>query len=273
MSLATAQSAVEFIHQHAPDFTPQLSIILGSGLTDVTADMDIVAKIDYRAIPGFPKPTVKGHSGQLILGYLQELPIAVLQGRTHYYEHKHYDPIKLYIHTLKQLNCRDLLITGASGSLNEDITPGELVLIADHINWQLPNPLLGPNDDTIGPRFPDLTFAYDPHLRELFMACAKQTNLSLSEGVYLATSGPTYETAAEIHAFRMLGADAVGMSIVPEVIIANHCGLRVAAFACITNFATGLTATRHQHQQILSVAEQCSQRLRQLLANYININY
>jgi purine-nucleoside phosphorylase len=269
MSSTTVQAAVDFIQQHAPDFTPELALLLGSGLGGATNDVQVVAQIDYQDIPGFPKPTVSGHSGQLILGYLAKLPVMVLQGRAHFYEHQDYAAIKQYIRTVKGLGCRDLLITGASGSLNDQITPGDLLLIADHINLQLPNPLLGANDETIGPRFPDLTFAYHPDFRQSLMTCAQSAQFPLPEGIYLVTSGPTYETAAEIRAFRLLGADAVGMSIVPEVILANHCGLRVAAIACITNFATGLTATRHEHSHVLAIADRCAQQLSQLLMSYV----
>jgi xanthosine phosphorylase len=269
MSSTTVQAAVDFIRRHAPDFIPELALLLGSGLGDVVSDVQVVAQIDYQDIPGFPKPTVSGHGGRLVLGYLAELPVVVLEGRAHFYEHQNYTAIKQYVRTVKELGCRDLLITGASGSLDDQLTPGELLLIADHINLQLPNPLLGANDETIGPRFPDLTFAYDPGFRQSLTVSAQAARIPLPEGVYLVTSGPTYETAAEIRAFRLLGADAVGMSVVPEVIIANHCGLRVAAIACITNFATGLTATRHEHSNVLAIAERCAQQLRQLLMSYV----
>ena len=205
--------------------------------------------------------------GQLTLGYLKKLPVVCLQGRSHFYEDGSFESLKTYIRTLKLIGCRYLIVTNASGSLHADMPPGDLMLITDHLNFQGTNPLIGPNDEAFGPRFPSLDEAYDKTLRQHFLKTAGHLQIKLHQGVYAYMTGPSYETAAEISALKTLGADAVGMSTVPEILVANHCGLKIAAIATLTNFATGLASFSHSHTQVLSVAKQATVQLMTLLTD------
>jgi xanthosine phosphorylase len=226
--------------------------------------------IQYQDIPGFPKINVAGHSGRLVLGYCKGLPVVCMQGRSHTYEGlEHYECVKTYIRTLKLLGCTYFIATNASGSLREDLAPGELLLVSDHINLQPSNPLIGPNDDEFGPRFYPLDAAYDKTMRDKFLAIADKKSIKLSQGVYLSVLGPHFETAAEIRAFKQLGADAVGMSTVPEVLVATHCGLKVAVIATITNYATGLSSSSHTHEEVIQMAAKASSKLNALIKDYI----
>ena len=262
--LAAAQ-----INQAWPEFKPKIGIILGSGLGGFAEQLDDVVFIDYEQLPGFPKTTVQGHGGKLALGYLAGVGVVCLQGRAHSYEGGDYETVKTYVRTLKLLGCEYFLATNASGSLHQDIAPGELMMITDHINMQPGNPLVGPNDDEFGPRFLPLDKAYDRGMRELLLSVARKENISLHQGVYIAVLGPNYETAAEIRAFRILGADAVGMSTVPEVLIANHCGMKVAVIATITNFATGLDSTSHSHESVVLTASRAVEKLNRLIKQFV----
>jgi len=262
-----AHSATEIIQQRAPHILPRVGIILGSGLTNFIENIRDPIAIPYSDLPGFPQISVQGHGKQLILGTIHNVPVACLQGRAHPYEGTHaLENIKTYVRTLKLLGCENVIITNASGSLDEHMAPGSLMLISDHINLQASNPLIGPNEDEFGPRFYPLDNAYDTDLRDLAEKIAQKEPFDLHKGVYIAVSGPHYETAAEIHAFRMLGANAVGMSTVPEVLVANHCGLKVCAIATITNYATGLKfQTPHSHEEVLKTAAKASIHLNKLL--------
>ncbi len=226
----------------------------------------------YDELPGFGQVTVHGHHGNLVLGFLSGVPVVCLQGRSHLYEGPQaLDTIKNYVRTLKLLGCDYFLATNASGSLQEEVGPGELMLIRDHINFQPTNPLVGPNDDAMGPRFYPLDQAYDEDFCNTIKNAAKQENITLHDGVYLAVLGPHYETAAEIKAFKILGADAVGMSTVPEVLVANHCGLRVGVIATITNYATGLAKTSHNHDSVVATANQAADKLNKLLRKIVTL--
>ena len=266
---SSAHAAVALIKQSLPNFKPKIGIILGSGLGGFAEQLDNAVTIDYDQLPGFPKTTVQGHGGKLVLGYLSGVGVVCLQGRSHGYEGEGYDAVKTYVRTLKLLGCDYFLATNASGSLREEVAPGELMLITDHINLQPGNPLIGPNDDEFGPRFLALDNAYDHELRELFLNIAKNEDIALHQGVYIAVSGPNYETAAEIRAFRTMGADAVGMSTVPEVLVANHCGMKVAVIATITNFATGLAATSHNHESVVLTASRAVEKLNRLVKQFV----
>ena len=206
-------------------------------------------------LPGFPAPGVAGHSGRVVLGTLAGLPAACLQGRRHVYEGGDPGAMRAPVRALKQAGAEALLVTNAAGSLRAEVGPGRLMAITDHINLLGVNPLTGPNDDAVGPRFPSLRDAYDPALLEQLRAAAAALGIELAEGVYLATAGPTFETPAEIRMFRTLGADAVGMSTVPEVILARHAGLRVVAVSAITNLAEGMGGEELSHEQTLRNAE------------------
>jgi len=242
--------------------------VLGSGLGSIADRIVRPVVIGYDAIPGFPRPSVEGHAGRLVLGDFGGVPVACLQGRVHLYEGTAGHEARHYIRTLKVLGCEVLVLTNAAGSLRREAGPGSLMLITDHINMQPLNPLTGPNDDEFGPRFPPLDEAYDPGLRAQMHAAAGDAGLVLHDGVYLALLGPSFETPAEIRAYGRLGADAVGMSTAPEAIVARHCGLRVAAVSAITNLAVGLGDAPLSHEQTLTVAKQCAGDMQRLLAAF-----
>jgi xanthosine phosphorylase len=246
-------------------FVPRLGLVLGSGLAEVADAIDATAVVGYEDLPGFPRPGVAGHHGRLVLGTLAGLPVACLQGRAHVYEGVAPGSLATPVRTLRRAGAELLLVTNAAGSLRPEVGPGRLMLITDHINLLGVNPLTGPNDDAIGPRFPSLRDAYDPALRAALRDAARAESVDLAEGVYLATPGPSFETPAEIRAFRTLGADAVGMSTVPEVIAARHCGLRVAALSVVTNLAEGLGEEPLSHEQTLAFATAAAGDLRRVV--------
>lgn len=263
--------ASEYIKKLHPSFKPTVGVILGSGLGQFADELNDSVSINYDQLPGFPVPTVKGHGGKLILGYCNGVGVICLQGRAHTYEGaEHYETVKNYVRTLKLMGCTYFIATNASGSLREEVGPGELMLIKDHINLQPSNPLIGPNDDEFGSRFYPLDNAYDADMRSQFLSLAQKNNIRLNEGVYISVLGPHYETAAEIKAFKIWGADAVGMSTVPEVLVANHCGMKVAVIAMITNYATGLSATSHCHDAVVKTASDAAVKLNTLLKQYIS---
>ncbi len=261
--------ATDLITKRVPDFKPRLGIILGSGLGGFAEQLEDAVSISYKELPGFPTMTVQGHYGNLVLGYLDGIGVICLQGRSHSYEDTDYAPVRTYIRTLRLLGCDHLLITNASGSLCEEIGPGELMLITDHINMQPGNPLVGPNDEEFGPRFPALDNVYDQNLRKTLLQIAENEAITLHQGVYISVLGPNYETAAEIRAFRRMGADAVGMSTVPEVLVANHCGMKIAVIATITNYATGLACTKHTHEAVVMTATIAGEKLNRLIKRFI----
>jgi xanthosine phosphorylase len=261
-------SAAAVLCEAAPGLTPRLGIVLGSGLGGLTAALADPAPVAYGDLPGFPPTGVAGHRGQVVLGRLNGLPVACLAGRTHVYEGGDPGAMQGPVRALKALGAEALLITNAAGSLNPGVGPGRLMAIADHINLLGVNPLTGPNDDAIGPRFPSLRDAYDPELRRRLQAAAEALDIDLPEGVYLATAGPSFETPAEIRAFRTLGADAVGMSTVPEVILARHCGLKVVAVSAITNLAEGMGGEELSHEQTLRNADLAARDLTRLVARF-----
>ncbi len=252
-----------------PGYQPQIAVVLGSGLGGFVDHLEDRVVIPYADLPGFPISSVHGHAGKLVLGRTSGKDVICLQGRAHPYEGENHAAVKMYVRTLQRLGCNYFIATNAVGSLNKDVQPGELMLINDHINFQSSNPLVGPNDDDFGPRFLPVDQAYNVKLREQFLSTASELNIHLHEGVYFAVLGPSYETAAEIRAFRLLGADVVGMSTVPEVLIAHHCGMKVAVISTITNFATGLNTTDHDHNDVVKVAARGGEKLNQLLCRWI----
>jgi purine-nucleoside phosphorylase len=250
---------------------PRLGIILGSGLGAVAEALDDAVTIPYTELPDFPQPSVHGHAGTLALGTLSGLSVAVLQGRRHVYEGGDPGAMRGPVRALKAAGAEALFVTNAAGSLNAEAGPGSLMAIADHINMLGVNPLTGPNDDAIGPRFPSLRDAYDPELRGLLHTAAGSLGIALAEGVYLATAGPSFETPAEIRAFRTLGADAVGMSTIPEVILARHAGMRVAAVSAITNLAEGMGGEALSHEQTLRYAAVAAGDLTRLIIEFCRV--
>jgi xanthosine phosphorylase len=248
---------------------PRVGIILGSGLGTVADAVAEPTAIGYDELPGFPRPTVAGHGGKAVLGRVGDVPVAVLQGRAHVYEGGDLETIRTPVRALRAAGAEILVITNAAGSLRPELGPGQLMAIADHINLSGVNVLAGPNDEEIGPRFTSLRDAYDPELRELLRGAAAELGVELPEGVYLAVSGPTFETPAEIRAFGMLGADAVGMSTVHETAVARHCGLRVAAVSAITNLAEGMSPEPLSHEQTLRDAQRAADALAPLLVRFV----
>lgn len=249
--------------------TPQTALILGSGLGNVAGDIKNPLIIPYAEIEGFPQSTVAGHCGQMVIGRLGGREVLCLQGRFHLYEGHAPSVIAEVIRALKAVGIKELVITNAAGSLNPAFAPGEIMMINDHINFSGRNPLVGPNDDTAGPRFVDLSNAYDAGLREKARKTAAREKIKLNEGIYLMVLGPNFETAAEIRAFRTLGADAVGMSTVPEVIAAVHCGIKVVAFSAITNYGTGMQNGALSHEETLAGAAKAAGSLTALIRSYL----
>ena len=254
--------------RRAPE-PPRVGIVLGSGLGAVAEAVQGAVTVSYEELPGFPRPTVAGHAGSAVLGHIGSVPVAVFQGRAHLYEGGAMDLIRTPIRALAQAGAEILILTNAAGSLREEAGPGSLMSISDHINLTGVNVLSGPNDDAIGPRFPSLRDAYDPQLRARLHATAEQIGVTLHEGVYLAVGGPSFETPAEIRAFRTLGADAVGMSTVHETIVARHAGMRVVAISAITNLAEGMQAEALSHEQTLRDAARAASDLAPLITKFV----
>jgi xanthosine phosphorylase len=251
--MSDADAAAARIREALPGI--RAGLVLGSGLGSIAERIDRVAQLRYDELPGFPRPSVAGHVGRLTLGRLAGVPIACLEGRAHWYEGAPLAAMRVPIRALRLAGAEMIVLTNAAGSLRESMGAGRLMLLADHINFLPGNPLVGPNDEMIGPRFPSLRDAYDPVLRGTMRDAASRLGIDLAEGVYIAYPGPSFETPAEIRAFQLLGADAVGMSTVPETIIARHCGLRVCALSVIANLAEGLSVESPSHAQTLAAAE------------------
>lgn len=246
-------AAADYIRQRITQ-TPQIGLVLGSGLGDFADTLENPTKIPYADIPDFPQPTVEGHSGAFVFGTKQGKSVVALQGRLHYYEGFTQQEITLPIRVLAALGVKTLLLTNAAGGVNLGFKPGDLMLISDHINYSGANPLIGPNLEKFGPRFPDMSDLYTSALREKIKEMAAQAGIELREGVYAMYSGPNYETPAEIRMFRTLGADAVGMSTVPEALIAGHSGLQVIGISCITNMAAGVLPVKLNHAEVVETA-------------------
>ena len=233
---------------------PTIAMVLGSGLGDFADTLEEAVRIPFSQIPNFPIPTVSGHAGALVFGKKQGREVVVLQGRIHFYEGLPQNEITLPIRVLAAIGVKTLILTNAAGGVNTGFTPGDLMLISDHINYSFSNPLIGPNLDAFGPRFPDATDIYTAELRDEIRTAAQKAGIPLREGVYMMFSGPSYETPAEIRMARVLGADAVGMSTVPEALVAAHCGLRVVGISCITNMAAGVLPRKLDHREVMETA-------------------
>jgi purine-nucleoside phosphorylase len=248
-----AASAAKFILSKTK-LRPQIGLVLGSGLGAFADEFEKATKILYKNIPHFPQSTAIGHAGQLVIGNVGNIPVVGMQGRVHLYEGYSAKEVALPMRVFKLMGIQAVILTNAAGGINLNYSQGALVAIRDHINLQSANPLIGPNDDRFGPRFPDMTRAYDPEFRRFVAEEGKKRKHNLHEGVYLALAGPNYETPAEIHAFRTLGADLVGMSTVPEVIAARHCNIRVLGISCVTNMAAGVTGEPLTAEEVFETA-------------------
>ena len=246
-------AAAEYIRKIVPTM-PTVGMILGSGLGDYADLLEDPIRIPFSQVPNFPTPTVPGHNGALVFGRRQGKNVVVLQGRIHYYEGLPMQEITLPVRVLAALGVKQLVLTNACGGINTAFHPGDLMLITDHINFSGANPLIGPNLDAFGPRFPDCSDIYTKTLRDAIKETASAAGISLQEGVYAMYSGPNYETPAEIRMFRILGADVVGMSTVPEALVAAQCGIQVVGISCITNMAAGVLPQKLSHQEVMETA-------------------
>lgn len=266
------QEVVDIAQQRRPGFTPKIGVILGSGIGGLADQVEQPTFIDYQELPGFPQPKVQGHRGRLVLGILGGKPVACLQGRVHFYEGNVQNYLRQMVRSLQLMGCHALLVTNAAGSLKPDMPAGSLMMMTDHINYSLPNPLCGPNDEAIGPRFIGMDHAYDISLQQNMRQAAAKARIPLHEGVYLGCLGPSFETPAEIRAFSRLGADAVGMSTIPEVILARHCGLKVAGVSLITNLAAGMGQELLTHEHTLQQAAKSSAKLQELVVEFLRLS-
>lgn len=240
---------------------PEIGIILGSGLgslVDIMKEKDVIA---YSDIPNFPQTHVEGHAGNLVIGKIGDRTVAAMQGRFHYYEGYSMKEVTYPIYVMKQLGVKYLIVTNACGGINPSFVPGDLMLITDYINFLGTNSLFGQNDDRLGTRFPDMSEAYSKELLAKAEKIGSELGINYKQGVYAIFSGPCYETAAEIRAYKTLGADAIGMSTVPETIAANYLGMKVLGIACITNMATGISKTKHSHEAVVKTANEASEKL------------
>lgn len=262
--------AVEFIKSKI-SVTPDTGIILGSGLGDFADEIDKSIVIPYEEIPNFMKVKVKGHAGNLVVGMVSGKPVAVLQGRYHFYEGHDIRDIVFPVRVLCSLGIQNLLITNAAGGINSAFAPGDLMVISDHINLMGENPLSGDNDERIGPRFPDMSTIYDKVLSEKIISTARSMKISIKSGVYAGLRGPSYETPAEIRMLKTIGADSVGMSTVPEGIAAKHMGMKVAGISCITNFAAGIIDQPLDHSEVTETADRVKEDFISLLTRVISI--
>ena len=263
-----ATAAADYIRSLTP-LEPRLGIILGSGLGNFAAQAENSTAIPYADIPHFPQSTVEGHSGKLVLGHIAGVPVAVMQGRVHAYEGYPLSEVTFPTRVLGLLGCKSLIVTNAAGGINTSYQQGSLVAISDHINLTGANAALGPNESNFGPRFFDMTAAYSPQLRALAQAEAAKQNIPLAEGVYLAVLGPSYETPAEIRAFRTLGADLVGMSTVHEVIIARHMGIEILGISLVTNMAAGVLDEAINHEEVMETGLRVERQFTGLLTALI----
>ena len=264
-----ASEASRYILAKAQSRAPRVAVVLGSGLGAVADAVEDGVEISYGEIPHFVGSTVEGHEGKLIIGSCSGVDIALMKGRFHFYEGYSMEEVTLPIRVFTLMGVRSLVLTNAAGGTAPHLSPGSLMVITDHINLMGENPLRGPNDDRFGPRFPDMTSVYAPAYIEAAHEVAREIGVVLSEGVYMALRGPTYETPAEIRMMRKLGADAVGMSTVPEATVARHCGMSVLAISCITNVAAGLTSAEINHSEVMEVGMRAGKQLAELIVRVI----
>lgn len=254
MDFIKIQNAAQFLKDKYEN-SPKIGLILGSGLGVLADEIEQPVKIAYNDIPDFPVSTVEGHAGQLVFGSIHGVEVVAMQGRFHFYEGYSFEKVTFPVRVMKELGVEILIVTNAAGGVNESFSPGDLMIITDHINNMGTNPLIGPNDSRLGVRFPDMSEAYSKELRVLAKQISEQLNIPTQEGVYIGNTGPTYETPAEIRMFRTLGGDAVGMSTVPEVIVARHAGMKVMGISCISNMAAGILDQPLNHEEVIETTE------------------
>ncbi len=263
--LPSAKKFLEITSNTSPD----IAVILGSGLTNFFEEKDIQESISYEQLSDFPQPTVKGHAGKLVFGKINTLNVVCMYGRSHIYEGHSPQSLASPIRVLKDIGCKLLIVTNAAGSLDETMPAGSLMAIKDHINWSGFNPLIGPNAEEYGPRFHDMSDGYHTFFRDQLIKVAKKIDQKIYEGIYCMYSGPNFETPAEINALKVIGGNAVGMSTVPEVLVANHCGLPVIGISVITNLAAGMNKTKLSHQETLENASLAENNVLNLIKQFI----
>ena len=269
--MADVKETKEFLDSKLAGLKPEVALVIGSGLGGITKEIAKSATIPYGDIPHFPKSTVAGHAGQMIFGELAGKKLMVLSGRFHYYEGRTLAEITYPIQVVDALGVKILIVTNAAGGINPQYKPGDLMIIEDHINFMGVNPLLGSANGNGGIKFIDMTQAYSGRLREKLDAAAEKLQMPIWRGVYLATTGPSYETPAEIKAFAWIGADAVGMSTVPEVIMARYHNIEVAGLSCITNLAAGISSKKLSHDEVLEVGRSAQDKLGKLLGEFLGM--
>lgn len=262
------EKTIEFLNKKTDNFKPEIGIILGSGLGEL-ADEYCDYAIPYTEIPNFIKSTVQGHKGRLVFANMNKKRVVLMQGRNHFYEGHSLSEITYPIKVMKALGVKTLILTNAAGAVNESFRPSDLMLITDHINFMGTNPLIGPNDNNSGERFPDMTEIYKKSLIELAEKCAEKIGIDVEKGVYWANSGPSYETPAEIRMIRTLGGDAVGMSTVPEAIVANYCGLNVLGISCISNTASSISGEKLSHEEVIDTTNKAKAKFKSLVLEVI----
>jgi purine-nucleoside phosphorylase len=263
-----AEHAARFIRSQVAEDV-RVAVVLGSGLGAFADELEDARAISYSEIPGFARPTVEGHAGRLVVGHVEGVNVAAMQGRFHFYEGYTLEEVTFPVRVLGLLGVRSLVLTNAAGGLNNSFSEGALIVISDHLNLMGTNPLLGKNDPRFGPRFPDMTAVYDHEYQETAIAQAHEMGMELRRGIYAALSGPSYETPAEIRMLRLLGADAVGMSTVPEAIVARHMGLRVLGLSCITNMAAGVLDKPINHEEVIEIGNRVRETFAELLRRVI----
>ncbi|NLZ46790.1 MAG: purine-nucleoside phosphorylase [Clostridiales bacterium] len=250
-------------------FQPQMALILGSGLGDFAETLDIKGTIDYKDIKNFPTSTVSGHKGRFVFAYVGNVPTVIMQGRVHLYEGYEITDVVLPIRLLTLMGAKYLFLTNAAGGISFDFKAGDLMMITDHISSFVPNPLIGANIDELGLRFPDMSNIYDRDIQKIILETAEKNNIPLQKGVYIQTSGPAYESPAEIKMYRTLGADAVGMSTAIEAITANHCGMIICGVSCISNLACGMTGNPLTHEEVKETADKTAEVFKKLVSEII----
>lgn len=249
---------------------PRIALVLGSGLGSFADDFEEAVGIPYEEIPGFARSTAQGHAGRLVIGNVDSVPVLAMQGRVHYYEGYSLEEVTFPVRTFSLLGVKTIVLTNAAGGINVELSQGALMVISDHLNLMGVNPLRGPNDERFGPRFPDMSAVYSHDLQELVVDEAKAIGVEVRRGIYGALSGPSYETPAEIHLLRTLGADAVGMSTVPEAIVARHMGLEVLGISCITNMAAGISDEPINHEEVMATGDRVRETFAELLRRVIS---
>lgn len=258
------KDTLDYIETYTDEFKPEIGIVLGSGLGDLADEYSEIA-IPYHKIPHFAKSTIEGHKGNLVFATIGNRKVVMMQGRIHYYEGHSMQEITYPIKVMKELGVKTVILTNAAGAINKSFRPGDLMIITDHINLMGANPLAGPNDENFGTRFPDMSEIYNKNLIKIADAAGRILKTDLKHGIYIASSGPSYETPAEIKMARIIGADAAGMSTVPEAIVANYCGMKVLGISCITNYASGVSSKKLSHEEVIETAEKVKAKFKELI--------